>query len=260
MPRDDAQYIALAIALGRDRERAALHCAPSCAAHRSHSGLFDMRRLRARLRRAATADGATPSQRHAARGHRLTPGRAAARARTKARATLARMTAATDFCPLPVRADGLRLAHAGQRHLRRLSRRRARARTAIGCTNARCCPTTAIGCARCVSQWIADDARRRHAGHRRHRLHRPRFDARSVAAAARQGDAGLRRDVPRDELRGDRHLVAAVARVRRAGQRHVRVLPAGLDVGLPHRVGKDHPRATRCAHADPATSPRCGRD
>src|SRR3546814_7946925 len=56
------------------------------------------------------------------------------------------------------------------------------------------------------------------------------------------------RAVPRDQLRGNRHLVAAVARIRRAGQRHVRVLPAGLHVRLPHGVGEDHPRPARCAH------------
>src|SRR5690606_6282691 len=70
----------------------------------------------------------------------------------------------------------------------------------------------------------------------------------------RQGNARLRRTVPRDQLRGDRHLVAAVARLRRAGQRHVRVLPAGVHVGMPHGVGEDHPRPARRAH--PPLQPR----
>ena len=46
---------------------------------------------------------------------------------------------------------------------------------------------------------------------------------------------------------------AAVARVRRPGQRHVRVRPARLDLGLPHRLGKDHPQPARRAH--PAVQP-----
>src|SRR3546814_8495015 len=49
-------------------------------------------------------------------------------------------------------------------------------------------------------------------------------------------------------LPGNRPLVAAVSRIRRACQRHVRVLPAGLHVRLPHGVGEDHPRPARCAH------------
>src|SRR3546814_6651245 len=49
-------------------------------------------------------------------------------------------------------------------------------------------------------------------------------------------------------LPGNRPLVAAVSRIRRACQRHVRFLPAGLHVRLPHGVGEDHPRPARCAH------------
>src|SRR5262249_34404655 len=63
--------------------------------------------------------------------------------------------------------------------------------------------------------------------------------------AAGQGDAGIRRDVPRVVVRGDRHLHAAVARVRRTGQRQIRVLPARFDVGLPHGVGKTAARPAR---------------
>ena len=58
-------------------------------------------------------------------------------------------------------------------------------------------------------------------------------------------------------LRGDRHLVAAVARVRRTCQRDVRVRAPGIDVRVPHGVGADHPRAARTRPRARATSRRC---
>ena len=49
---------------------------------------------------------------------------------------------------------------------------------------------------------------------------------------------GFGETVPRAQLRGDRHLQPAVARLRRPRQRHLPVLPARLDLGLPHWAGK----------------------
>src|SRR5690606_2386265 len=67
-------------------------------------------------------------------------------------------------------------------------------------------------------------------------------------AAAGQADARLRRDVPGDQLRGDRHLDPAVARLRRPGQRLFPVRPARLDLGLPHRLGEADPHPARRPH------------
>ena len=44
---------------------------------------------------------------------------------------------------------------------------------------------------------------------------------------------------PHAQLRGNRHLLAAVARLRRAGQQHLRVLPPGSHLpNVPHGVGR----------------------
>src|SRR5690606_20424452 len=58
----------------------------------------------------------------------------------------------------------------------------------------------------------------------------------------------IRRVVPGAQLRGDRHLQPAVAGLRRAGQRHVRVRPARLHLGLPHRLGEADLGPTGCPY------------
>src|SRR5690606_10806932 len=89
---------------------------------------------------------------------------------------------------------------------------------------------------------------RRRAGQRRHRLHRARLDAGSDSSIAGQGHARLRRTVPPDQRRGNRHQLAAVARLCRPVQQQLRVLPARLHLGLPHRLGTHHPAAARRPH------------
>jgi molybdenum cofactor biosynthesis protein B len=61
----------------------------------------------------------------------------------------------------------------------------------------------------------------------------------------------LRRTVPRDQLRGDRHLDAAVACVRRAGQRDLPVLPCPARPRPAAPAGKRSSRAQLDARTRP---------
>ncbi len=158
------------------------------------------------------------------------------------------MPAQTDFRPLTLCVLTVSdTPHRRRRYVRRLPRCRAgrgRPPPARTCHRER----RQISHSRHRRELDRRRTRARRAHHRRHRFYGPRHDTRSGRAAARQDHAGLRRNVPRDQLRGNRHVDDAVTRLRRPRQQFVRVLPARLDVGLPHRLGKTDPRAARRAH------------
>ena len=86
--------------------------------------------------------------------------------------------------------------------------------------------------------------------HRRHRRHRPRRHAGGLPGGLREGDPGLRRAVPLDQLRQDQDLHHPVAGDGRRRRRHLSLRAARLARRLQGRLGRDPgPPARRALQA-----------